>query len=261
MREPLDSELCLKILETHLVDHCNLKCKGCGHFSPISETSFAQPAVLLREFRRLAELFRTISAIHLLGGEPLLHPDVLTIMEDVRSCFPCSRITLVTNGTLLPKQPSEFWDCCRKCGIVIRVTEYPIRLNLDSALAAAKRMGVEVEVRGPIITFVRFLNPQGDSDPDTAFRNCLGMGKVPFLKDGKIFSCVLSANIGILNRRFDLQFPQSSADSISLCSVASGLDIIDFLDRPVPFCHWCLEKWPTSKWGLSAMRREEWLGY
>ena len=260
MPEPLDSGSRLESVEVHLADHCNLNCKGCGHFSPISERTFTPPAVLLRDFRRLAELFSEISTILLLGGEPLLNPDVLGIMEDLRSCLPGSRIILATNGTLLPKQSAEFWECCRKNTIVIRVTKYPIRLNLESVLATAQRVGVEVEFRGPIITFVRFLNPQGDSDPDTAFRNCRTMGKVPFLKDGKIFSCVLAARIGVLNHQFDLHFPQSAADSISLGAGVSGSDIVDFLDRPVPFCRWCLENWPTSKWGLSAMRREEWLG-
>ena len=27
-------------IETHLVDHCNLKCKGCSHFSGIAPPFF-----------------------------------------------------------------------------------------------------------------------------------------------------------------------------------------------------------------------------
>ena len=28
------------MFEVHLVDHCNLNCKGCSHFSPVSEKKF-----------------------------------------------------------------------------------------------------------------------------------------------------------------------------------------------------------------------------
>ena len=31
------------ILEIHLVDHCNLNCGGCNHFSPIAKPWFIDP--------------------------------------------------------------------------------------------------------------------------------------------------------------------------------------------------------------------------
>ncbi len=250
----------LDYLETHLVDHCNLRCRGCSHFSPLAAPTCADRSVLLRDFDRLASLFQTISVIRLLGGEPLLHSEALAIMKDTRSCFPRSRICLVTNGLLLSQQSERFWECCKSNQIVIQVTKYPIRLDLGGALEAASRMGVEVEISRPVMTFVRFLNKRGDSDPDTVFRICRSRLKHPFLKDGRVFPCALSANAEILCSRFKLDCSRSPQDSISLSEVASGSDIVRFLGRPVPFCRWCLEHWKRFKWGISAMKREEWLG-
>lgn len=30
----------MNYIETHIVDHCNLKCRGCSHFSGLAEPSF-----------------------------------------------------------------------------------------------------------------------------------------------------------------------------------------------------------------------------
>ena len=30
----------INYIETHIVDHCNLKCKGCSHFSGLAQPYF-----------------------------------------------------------------------------------------------------------------------------------------------------------------------------------------------------------------------------
>ena len=36
----------LRGFELHLVDHCNLNCRGCTHFSPLAEKKFFEQARL-----------------------------------------------------------------------------------------------------------------------------------------------------------------------------------------------------------------------
>ena len=93
----------LHYLETHLVDHCNLKCKGCGHFSSLSEKRYTDVDIFKRDLMRLSGLFDNISRIRLMGGEPLLHPDVLGFVKSSRLAFPNADIWVVTNGLLLHK--------------------------------------------------------------------------------------------------------------------------------------------------------------
>ncbi len=47
-------------LETHLVDHCNLNCKGCSHFSPLSSPNFADYNQFTKDLTRLSELFKAL---------------------------------------------------------------------------------------------------------------------------------------------------------------------------------------------------------
>jgi molybdenum cofactor biosynthesis enzyme MoaA len=75
----------LKYLELHLTDHCNLNCKGCGHYSPIAQENFASFVEFKKDMLRLGHLFRNIQIIRLMGGEPLLHPDVAFFLLKTRA--------------------------------------------------------------------------------------------------------------------------------------------------------------------------------
>ena len=54
---------------------------------------------------RLAELTNHSDqmCIILMGGEPLLHPQVGEFCRVTRECYPEAGITIITNGTLIPK--------------------------------------------------------------------------------------------------------------------------------------------------------------
>ena len=57
----LDIDSNLLYLETHVADTCNLKCRGCMHFSNIaSKPNFPDLKEFDRDFKRLSELFSNI---------------------------------------------------------------------------------------------------------------------------------------------------------------------------------------------------------
>ena len=115
----------LDYLELHLTDHCNLNCKGCSHFSPIATKWFAKLSDYRHDLERLSQLFFNIRKIRLLGGEPLLHPEVNAFIAATRQHFPLASVVLVTNGILLPTMDEDFWKCCQKNGVTIDMTIYP----------------------------------------------------------------------------------------------------------------------------------------
>jgi len=63
----------LRYVELHLTDHCNLNCKGCGHYCPLAPPQYADLQQYHSDMRRLRQLFRNVRTIRLMGGEPLLH--------------------------------------------------------------------------------------------------------------------------------------------------------------------------------------------
>ena len=49
---------CQLKFEVHIVEHCNLNCKQCEHFSPLAEKSYLPVERYERDCRRLSELSR-----------------------------------------------------------------------------------------------------------------------------------------------------------------------------------------------------------
>src|SRR4030042_6742365 len=94
LKKLLGAKTYLPYLEIHLTDHCNLNCRGCGHFSPIAEKRLADPIEHARDMLQLRKLFSKIHKIRLMGGEPLLHPWIESFVSSTRSCFPKADIRI-----------------------------------------------------------------------------------------------------------------------------------------------------------------------
>jgi len=72
-----------------------------------------------------------VKRIGVMGGEPLLHPELKQILISARVYFPDTLIQLVTNGLLLLRQDEEFWQICRENNITLVNTRYPINLDYE----------------------------------------------------------------------------------------------------------------------------------
>ena len=71
--------------EVHLTEHCNLNCKSCFHFSSRAEEEYLDVTEYEKDCKRLSELFGGVASdILLMGGEPLLHPDIEKFIEITR---------------------------------------------------------------------------------------------------------------------------------------------------------------------------------
>ena len=98
---PLDSYgRDIHYLRISLTDKCNMRCVYC-----MTEDMVFQPNDALltaAEIRRLVQIFARIGVdkIRLTGGEPTVHPDLLTIVRDIRAAG-ITRISMTTNGLRL----------------------------------------------------------------------------------------------------------------------------------------------------------------
>lgn len=95
--------------EVNLVYHCNLSCRGCSHLSPIFTNYFVEPLQVFKDFSTLGKYYRS-KYIKIIGGEPLLHPNLIEIIDAVRSSGVSEHIQVVTNGHLLAKIIDSFWQ-------------------------------------------------------------------------------------------------------------------------------------------------------
>ena len=121
--------------EINVVEHCNLSCKGCSHLSPVVPKHFVSPAEVLADLSILARHYR-VDAVRLLGGEPLLHPDLPAIAAAVRASGVTERICVVTNGLLLARMDEHFWRAVDE----VEVSLYPGRSPTAEQQSSFERM-------------------------------------------------------------------------------------------------------------------------
>jgi hypothetical protein len=259
-RNVLHRKPVLHSLEMHVTDHCNLNCKGCGHFSCVSPELFADPERFDRDMRRLAELFDGIEIISLLGGEPLLHPDVLAFPASARAAFPGAQVHLVTNGLLVPRMPDSFWEELARLDVRLNISDYPIKRDDETIRAKAERFGVDLwysEARSEFYAIP--LDETGACDRRTSFSKCRELANCPFLQDGRIYPCAYAPLAHIMEERFDMRLPVEPADSVDIYGGIDGIGIMEFLARAIPFCRFCdMERLRYFEWDRTSRDVGEW---
>jgi sulfatase maturation enzyme AslB (radical SAM superfamily) len=87
--------------EIDITDNCNLRCRHCYHFH--GKTDFKTQEIPIAVWKkRFSDLHKSgVRAVLLVGGEPALRPDVLTLADQT---FPI--LYVITNGTI--KVPDSF---------------------------------------------------------------------------------------------------------------------------------------------------------
>jgi len=252
----------LAYLEVHLVDHCNLNCKGCGHFSPIADEWFADPDEFAQDMLQLKKLFSNIRLIRLMGGEPLLHPEIERFLFYARDCFAKADVRIVTNGILITQMSNSFWEACRAYSIGFDITVYPPlkhRIALFKELTRAK--GVRLRTLKTAEAFYAFYNRKGDSDVKLSFQRCRpGWNAVPNLRNGRLYSCPIPTYIHYFNKRFGTRIPSDGYVGI-YASNLTGWDVKKALDKAPSACRYCTYGWkrvPRLSWSQSNRVITDW---
>jgi len=104
--EIVDNKIHSAKLEYNLVDHCNLSCSNCSHFSPHLKSKYAQLETFKCDLEALARVYK-VTRFRFVGGEPLLHKQILEFIAVVKSSGIADKIQICTNGVLLDRVDDE----------------------------------------------------------------------------------------------------------------------------------------------------------
>jgi len=256
----------LSLLDVDIARHCNLNCAGCNVFSPlVDEAIFTDRAIFSSDMERLSSLLHAnLATLEIMGGEPLLNPQVDTYLHIARNYFVSADICLVTNGLLLMEMPEGFWKACRENAISIQVTRYLTGYNYNNLRELAHSYGVKFDFFGISVDKTSWniaLDPSGKQDATESFCNCYYANKCARLNNGKLATCPVILNIDYFNSKFGTEMRTCSDDYIDIYKAKNENDILDFLCSPVPFCRFCDVKNRTydNPWRISSCSIDEWV--
>lgn len=144
---------------------------------------------LAKDLRNLKKVMHT-AFFCLQGGEPLLHPGILDMIDIACDSGIADNYGILTNGQLFPKMPEKFWQKCGQRSIELRCSVYA-NLPLDVQNLAHINAGrFKVNYRpGPIGAFYKMLGnyPNGESFHGCPWVTC------HTIHESHFFICPISA--------------------------------------------------------------------
>lgn len=228
----------LGYVEMHVTDHCNLNCKGCTHYSPIFADNFPNLDKRLADIARLKEKVTNILVLRLMGGEPLLHPELPAFVGKVRELLPETDLRIVTNGLLIPTASDDLFEALRKNDIAVDVSEYAptkkIRGQIEKKLSHHK---IKYSIAAWDIKQA-FLKPLSLSPSSKYEHFCFSNGCIN-LWEGKIARCPSVMYLERFNEKFGTELPGDGVYDLDTCP--SGKELIQLLNQSIPLCRHCVD--------------------
>lgn len=249
--------------EVNCADHCNLDCWGCDHGSPLAPEGYLDIDGYDRDLKRLSELFHgKAKEIRLCGGEPLLNPRLHEIIDITRRHFPHGKITVITNGILLPKQDKAFWEAVKRTDTTVSVTVYPgmeEHFKKISDLGASHGVVVRAFYRAKKESYCMPFDTSGQQNAKMSSYGCFQAYNCATLYNGRMYPCSIAPTSRFFSAHFNVPLTVSDKDSIDI-HTATASEILSFVARPIPFCRYCAvgERKFGIPWSRSKREISEW---
>lgn len=238
-----------KLLHTHgieffAVDHCSLRCLGCSQNSPYLDAHFADSETFKNSLDVLKKYLRP-EKITILGGEPLLHPEIDKIINIARRSGMFGAIHITTNGTNLLKMTDFFWQTIDK----LNISKYSVNLvYINSILkeveVKCKQYNVEIEIRD-MEYFNHIVLTEENRDKEIVgniYRKCIYKYFCHTISNDRLYRCSPVVNFGKMKR---LGIFENYIDNDYLKIEDSGhfrTDLFEYLNSSFPLrgCNFCL---------------------
>lgn len=251
----------LKHLEMHVVDVCNLNCKGCAHFCNIIENNNYPFEEFYKDLVRMSKLVDHIEVIKLLGGEPFLSPILDQYIKAVGEIFPKSKVHVITNGLLISKATPEFWDVVYKNNVHIEVSVYPPTAKIIDQIKNVLSTYNITYTTLPVGKFGKRLRLNAYKGKTEAFKSCTLRDCQTLYKGGLSF-CPSASYSHIFDNHFGSHLEYKEDVLNIFDDNLTGQDILNHFNKPLDLCGHCdrnpvLFDWSNTN--TSKYQQSDWI--
>lgn len=228
-------------LEIRAAEHCNLSCKGCSQLSPFQSVKFPDLSIIERSLAQLSQVLHARN-VCVLGGEPLLNPELDILIELVRDADISGSISVLTNGLLLRNASVHFWSLIDE----VEISIYPSTKRLLSRFLPEL-----FDLAYQNSTWIRLLNTKEFQHIAVSsrikprelvqeiFHRCYFKDFTHTLHAGYFFRCAPSININLI----DVNGVDPYKDGLFIHGGTEfEEELVEFLDRSAPLeaCNFCV---------------------
>jgi hypothetical protein len=182
-----------------------------------------------KDLEALGRVFHS-KQLRRLGGEPLLHPQLIDLLTEARRICVADSLVLITNGVLLHKAPSELWELIDQLCISV----YPgvsRRLDDEECARICNAHGVRLAITD-YQTFQKTVINNRIDDPELVkviFRDCKNASdwSCHAVHDGRFYKCSIAPFMGARLALRGIAFDNIPVDGVALHDNANLYEQID----------------------------------
>lgn len=243
-----DGRVRVEAFELHVVEHCNLRCTACCNMSPYlpeKTLSVAQVEAMCRTMAQHLE----VDVFKIMGGEPLLHPQITEVIRAIRGTGISRIVRLFTNGLLLHSMGEEFWAALDELTIS-NYASAPVKPALLAEIQAKARAHDVVLNVKPVAAFSEVMNDariDGEAELRQVYESCWLRHRCMVVRNEKFYMCTRAAYAGefharLLHGAHPDDLAAALGDGVPLDTPDLGAALLEYLNREEPlvscrFCH------------------------
>ena len=158
-----------------------------------------KPASIEADLRRAAKVLRP-RMFKLVGGEPLLHPALVELVQRVRATGIAPVISVTTNGLKLGEMTDAFWQAVD----ALTISRYPKPSLSPDLVAHIERQAARFDVRlnwkvQDVFTTMNRAQPGTDRDAaQRLYHDCWIRERCHMIRDGMFYTCTRPAHFHTL---------------------------------------------------------------
>jgi organic radical activating enzyme len=239
----------VEAFELHVVEHCNLSCAHCCNMSPYLDARFLPVEEIATHCRFMARHL-DVDVFKIMGGEPLLHPEITRILEVLKTTGISRTIRLFTNGLLLHRMDDDFWRALDEL-TVSNYASAPVKpAHLELIADKARRFDIVLNIK-PVDRFSQVMaGARHDDEAATqaTYDACWLRHRCLIVRHGRFYKCTRAAYFKEYQER--LALPEREADPAAVAAddgvLLEGPDfgerLLEYLNARTPLgsCRYCL---------------------
>lgn len=264
----------LPFVEMMVTQFCNLSCVGCSNYADLKHTGYVPWQIGRQEIESWLPRL-DIKEFGIMGGEPLINPELKTWIRGLRELLPDSPIRFSTNGELLDKHLDVVETAHEVGNFVFKITVHQHSERVEAVIAKIFGMykwepvrehginryrtdhGLRFQINRPQTFIKTYRNDYAnmrpfDSNPADSFAICIQQ-TCPLMLGGRMYKCSTLGGLEDTLKRFGVTDPSwQPYVGQYITPASSDSDIEAFLNnfgQPNRVCRMC----PTAQDPESAI--------
>jgi organic radical activating enzyme len=262
-----------KLVSISITDVCNLTCSECFSFNNLKLKGH-------QDWTQQKDLYKQLSKdinftkLEILGGEPLLHPDLESWVVGIRQLWPNSKLFVTTNGTRL-LTTKNLYSLLQNNQVILNISlhgynnqkitdsimdflQHPVNKSTRVADGGATLVKRYLDTNGVQIQLIndrKFVKQNNfienkfyRNDPKKAHQVCQ-LKHCHVFYNSKLHKCNLTYAVPNANQQLDLNLDPDAIDLIKQYepmqadwSYERKKEFLDNIDQAIPQCALCTEQ-------------------